>query len=103
MFSLRYSPGSSVLIVSDQYEFGLPLGAEARVIEVDPSGFTATPYLVHVPAIKRSYWVATGDLRTAEEQMADEADLIIHHALLDFALATRNQILFDSLYPEPAR
>lgn len=98
---MRYMPGTEVVILSDRYELGLPVDSFGTVIEIDPTPFTLLSYLVFVPATRRYYRISEGDLLSEQEYLENEAESVIRDALLDFSLATRNRILFETLHPEP--
>ncbi|MCD9025759.1 ATPase [Cohnella silvisoli] len=96
---MTYPLRSSVVVVADSLELKLPIGKPGYVLAVNPSPYTLLRYLINVPSFPYCMWVPESDLRSLEEMTGTEADKVIANSLLDYALATRNKSLFDSLFP----
>ncbi|MCL6459068.1 MAG: ATPase [Gorillibacterium sp.] len=89
--------GQRVYIVDDSLEQNLPIGEYGYIIAYDRNSDNIFDYVVRIPNHNRHVLVPSDDIETEEVVLAQEADMIEREALLDFALATRNEELFHRL------
>jgi len=89
--------GQRVIIVADSFEQGIPVGEYGYLIGRDRNPDSAFDWVVRIPKIDKHFPVVEADIASEEELMEQEADRIQREALLDFALATRNEALFRQL------
>lgn len=89
--------GDKVIIVSDRFEQNLPLEEYGYVIAYDRNNDSAFDYVIRVPKANRQFYVSAADIELEETLLEQEADKIGREALIDFALATRNEELFRRL------
>ncbi|MFC5406891.1 ATPase [Cohnella soli] len=100
--------GERIIIVDDRFEQKLPLGEYGYVIAYDRNNDSAFDYVIRVPKANRQFYVPGGDIELEETMLELEAARIEKEALIDFALATRNEELFkrimngDQAEDEPA-
>ncbi|MDU5945451.1 MAG: hypothetical protein E7L01_09775 [Paenibacillus macerans] len=92
---MKYHLMQPVMIVSDTLNYGLPVGALAYVIMIEPRFFFGTPYLIRVPSEQKEYWSPECDLESADAWITQESEKVIREALIDFALRTGNKSLFE--------
>ncbi|WP_232699695.1 ATPase [Brevibacillus daliensis] len=90
MFTL----GQKVIIVGDSFEQSLPIGEHAYIIGRDRNPDTVYEWIIRVPIADRHYPIVTDDIALEETLLEEAAEQIQQEALLDFALATRNEALF---------
>jgi hypothetical protein len=86
--------GQKVYIVADSLEQGLPIGDYGYIIANERNADNVFDYVVRVPQANKHFFVPAGDIEVEEVLLALEADRIEREALIDFALATRNEELF---------
>lgn len=86
--------GQRVVIVADSFEQNLPIGDYGYIIAYDRNPDNAFDYVVRVPGVNRHYYVPKADIELEETLISREAERIEKEALIDFALATRNEELF---------
>jgi hypothetical protein len=86
--------GVKVYIVSDTFEQSLPVGEYGYVIAYDRNADNVFDYVVRVPKLNKHFFVPSDDIELEEVLLQQEADRIEKEALIDFALATRNEDLF---------
>jgi hypothetical protein len=86
--------GQKVYIVADSFEQSLPVGEYGYVIAYDRNADNAFDYVVRVPKANKNYYVPSEDIELEEALLQLEADRIEREALIDFALATKNEELF---------
>ena len=86
--------GQRVVIVSDQFEQSLPVGDYGYIIAYDRNADNAFDYVVRVPKANRNFYVPAADIELEEVLLMMEAEQIEREALIDFALATHNELLF---------
>ncbi|MBB6731850.1 ATPase [Cohnella zeiphila] len=86
--------GEKVVIVGDRFEQNLPVGDYGYLIAYDRNGDSVFDYIVRVPKTNRQYYVSSEDVELEETLLRLEAERIEREALIDFALATRNEELF---------
>ncbi len=89
--------GQRVVIVADSFEQGMPIGEYGYLIGRDRNPDSAFSWIVRIPKIDKQYAVLEDDIALEETLLEQEADRIQKEALLDFALATRNEALFRQL------
>lgn len=103
-----YRLGERVIIVSDTFEQNLPVGNYGYIIAYDRNADNAFDYVVRVPSVNKHFYVPAEDIELEETLLSQEAERIEKEALIDFALATRNEELFrrvmngDAVEPEAA-
>lgn len=86
--------GEKVIIVGDRFEQNLPIGEYGYIIAYDRNADSAFEYIVRVPKANRQFYVPSSDVELEETILEQEAEQIEREALIDFALATRNEELF---------
>lgn len=89
-----YRLGQKVIIVADSFEQNLPVGSYGYIIAYDRNPDNAFDYVVRVPSVNRHFYVPKADIELEETLLAQEAERIGKEALIDYALATRNEELF---------
>lgn len=89
-----YRLGQRVYFVADKFEQNLPIGDYGYIIAYDRNADNAFDYVVRVPKLGRHVYVPASDIELEEVLLKNEADRIEREALIDFALATRNEELF---------
>ncbi|MGG4035424.1 ATPase [Paenibacillus cisolokensis] len=86
--------GQKVVIVSDRFEQNLPVGEYGYIIAYDRNADNVFDYVVRVPKVNRNFLVPGDDVELEETLISQEVDRVEREALIDFALATRNEELF---------
>ncbi|QYR20724.1 ATPase [Paenibacillus sp. sptzw28] len=86
--------GMRVVIVSDLFEQGLPIGEYGYVIAYDRNADNAFDYVIRVPKANRNFYVPAADIELETVIFQQEAERVEREALIDFALATHNAELF---------
>jgi hypothetical protein len=86
--------GQKVYIVADSFEQNLPIGDYGYIIAYDRNSDNVFDYVVRVPKINKHFFVPTADIELEEVLVQQEVDRLEREALIDFALATRNEELF---------
>lgn len=86
--------GEKIVIVDDRFEQSLPLGEYGYVIAYDRNNDSAFDYIIRVPKANRQFYVPASDVELEETLLEMEVERIGREALIDFALATRNEELF---------
>ncbi|MBO8163209.1 MAG: ATPase [Brevibacillus sp.] len=89
--------GQRVVIVADSFEQGLPIGEHAYIIGRDRNPDSAFEWIVRIPSMDKQFPLIEADIALEEDLLAREAEKVQREALLDFALATRNEALFRQL------
>ncbi|MBW5449394.1 ATPase [Cohnella sp. CFH 77786] len=89
--------GEKVIIVGDRFEQNLPIGEYGYVIAYDRNNDSAFEYIIRVPKANRQFYVPASDVELEETLLELEAERIEREALIDFALATRNEELFNRI------
>lgn len=87
--------GQRVIVISDQFEQHLPVGEYGYIIAYDRNQDNAFDYVVRIPKANKNFFVPATDLELEEVLLQMEADRIEREALIDYALATRNEELFN--------
>lgn len=86
--------GEKIVIVEDRFEQNMPVGEYGFVIAYDRNNDSAFDYIIRVPKAGRQFYVPASDIESETALLEMEADRIEREALIDFALATRNEELF---------
>lgn len=86
--------GQKVYIVADSFEQNLPIGDYGYIIAYDRNADNAFDYVVRIPKLNKHVLVPAADIEPEEALLRQEAERIEREALIDFALATRNEELF---------
>lgn len=89
--------GSKVIIIADQFEQNLPIGEHGYIIAYDRNADNVFDYVVRVPAANRNFLLPDEDVELEEVLLQMEAERIEREALIDFALATHNEELFNRI------
>jgi hypothetical protein len=89
--------GQRVIIVADSFEQGIPIGEYGYLIGRDRNPDSAFEWIVRIPKIDKHFPIVEADIALEEELIEQEAERLQREALLDFALATRNEALFRQL------
>jgi hypothetical protein len=89
--------GQKVYIVDDSLEQKLPVGEYGYVIAYDRNADNIFDYVVRIPQHNRHVLVPAIDIETEEVVLELAAEQVEREALIDFALATRNEELFRRL------
>lgn len=89
--------GQRVVIVADSFEQGLPIGEHAYIIGRDRNPDSAFEWVVRVPKTDKHYPLVEADIASEEELLKKEAERVQRELLLDYALATRNEVLFRQI------
>lgn len=87
--------GERILIVGDAFEQNLPVGEYGYVIAYDRNPDNAFDYVIRSPKTGRNYYVPSQDIESEERLIELEAERATQEALIDFALATHNEKLFQ--------
>jgi len=86
--------GQKVYIVADTLEMNLPIGEYGYIIAYDRNADNVFDYVVRVPKLNKHVYVTAADIETVEAVLKKEAERVEQEALIDYALATRNESLF---------
>ncbi|MEF3306427.1 ATPase [Paenibacillus sp. GYB003] len=89
--------GQKVIIVSDSFEQNLPIGDYGYIIAYDRNADNAFDYVVRIPKINKNMFVPAEDIELEETLLQQEVDRIEREALIDYALATKNEELFRKI------
>ncbi|WP_274365459.1 ATPase [Paenibacillus thermotolerans] len=89
--------GQKVIIVGDKFEQNLPIGDHGYIIAYDRNADNVFDYVVRIPKLNKHVFVPKEDIELEESLIQREAERIEREALIDFALATRNEALFKKL------
>ncbi|WP_040949958.1 hypothetical protein [Gorillibacterium massiliense] len=86
--------GQKIIIIGDNLEQNLPIGEYGYIIAYERNADNVFDYVVRIPKTNRHVFVTVEDIEVEEVLFAQEADRIEREALIDFALATKNEDLF---------
>ncbi|GAB7058057.1 MULTISPECIES: hypothetical protein [Paenibacillus] len=86
--------GQKVYIVGDSFEQNLPIGEYGYIIAYDRNADNVFDYVVRVPKVNKHYFVPGADVELEEVLLQQEVDRVEREALIDYALATKNEELF---------
>jgi hypothetical protein len=89
--------GSKVIIVQDSIEQNLPIHEYGYIIAYEKNPDNVFDYVIRVPKLNKNVAVAEIDIQLEKDLFEKEAERIQREALIDFALATNNRMLFDSI------
>jgi hypothetical protein len=89
--------GSKVVIVADSLEQNLPIGDYGYIIAYDRNGDNVYDYVVRIPKANKHVYVPATDIESEELLLSREAERIEREALIDYALATKNEALFNRI------
>ncbi|MFF2093650.1 MULTISPECIES: hypothetical protein [Paenibacillus] len=89
--------GSKVVIIADQYEQNLPVGEYGYIIAYDRNADNVFDYVLRVPAANRNFLIPDEDVELEEVLIQEEVDRVEREALIDYALATYNEELFNRI------
>jgi hypothetical protein len=87
--------GQRVIIVTDSFEQNLPVGQHGYIIAYDRNADNAFDYVVRVPSANKHFYLPAADIELEETLLSIEAERIEKEALIDYALATHNEELFQ--------
>jgi hypothetical protein len=86
--------GTKVVIVADTFEQNLPVGEYGYIIAYDRNADNVFDYVVRVPKVNKHFFLPASDIEPEEVLLKREAERVEREALIDYALATRNEELF---------
>lgn len=89
--------GQRVYIIADSFEQKLPIGQYGYVIAYERNHDNVFDYVLRIPQLNRHVYVCKADIQEEEVLLKEEADRIEREALIDYALATKNESLFKKL------
>ncbi|MFK7694404.1 ATPase [Paenibacillus sp. HJGM_3] len=89
--------GQRVVFVGDSYELNFPVGEAGYIIAYDRNADNVFDYVVRVPKLNKHFYVPAADIELEELLLQQEADRIEREALIDYALATKNEELFRKI------
>lgn len=92
--------GQKVIIVADRFEQNLPIGSYGYIIAYDKNPDTVYDYIVRVPSIARHFYMPRTDVELEQVLIKRAAEQVEKEALIDYALATKNESLFHSIMNE---
>ncbi|MFC0213588.1 ATPase [Paenibacillus chartarius] len=93
--------GNKVIFVADSLEQNLPIGDYGYIIAYDRNADNIFEYVVRAPKVNKHFFVTSQDIELEETLLEEEADRLAKEALIDYALATRNEELFRILMNGP--
>ncbi|MFB6365039.1 ATPase [Paenibacillus elgii] len=86
--------GQKIVIIGDSFELNLPIGEYGYIIAYDRNADNVFDYVVRIPKVNKHYFVPGADIELEEVLIQQEVDRLEREALIDFALATKNEELF---------
>ena len=89
--------GQKVYIIADRFEQNLPIGYYGYLIAYERNQDHVFDYVVRVPHLNKNFYVAKEDIEVEEVLIQAEVERIERDALIDYALATKNQALFHKI------
>lgn len=89
--------GQKVYVTGDSFEQNLPVGDYAYIIAYDRNADNAFDYVIRVPKLNKHFFVPAADIELEETLLEQEAERIEREALIDYALATKNEELFNRI------
>ncbi|WP_010277372.1 hypothetical protein [Paenibacillus senegalensis] len=89
--------GQKIYIIHDSFEQNLPVGEYGYIIAYDRNADNVFDYVVRVPKTNKHYFVPASDIELEEVLLRQEAEQVEREALIDYALATRNEELFKRI------
>jgi hypothetical protein len=92
-----YRLGEKVIFVSDHLEQNLPIGGYGYIIAYDRNPDHVYEYAVRIPKLNRNVFVLANDIALEEALIEKAAEEVSRQALIDYALATKNEELFRKI------
>lgn len=89
--------GQKVYIIADKFEQNLPIGSYAYIIMLDRNADNAFDYAIRVPKLNKHFYVPASDIELEEVLIQQEVDRLEKESLIDYALATHNEELFQRI------
>lgn len=89
--------GEKVVIIADRLEQNLPVGEYGFIIAYDRNADSIFEYVVRVPKANRNFLVPGNDIELESVLIMQEVDRVEREALIDYALATHNEALFNQI------
>jgi hypothetical protein len=89
-----YRLGQKVIFVQDHLEQNLPIGDYGYIIAYDRNPDHVFDYAVRIAKANRNVYVLAGDIELEEILLQKAALEVERQALIDYALATKNEELF---------
>ena len=89
--------GEKIIVIGDSLEQNLPIGGYGYIIAYDRNNDNIFDYVVRVPKDNKHYYVPASDIELEEVLLHQQADQVEREALIDFALATKNEELFRKI------
>lgn len=86
--------GQKVIIIADSFEQNLPIGDYGYIIAYDRNADSVYEYVIRIPKMNKHFFVTGEEIELEETLLQKEADRLEREALIDFALATKNEALF---------
>ncbi len=86
--------GQKIVIIGDSFEQNLPIGEYGYIIAYDRNADNVFDYVIRIPKVNKHYFVPGADVELEEVLIQQEVDRLEREALIDFALATKNEELF---------
>lgn len=86
--------GQRVVFVGDSFELHFPIGESGYIMAYDRNADNVFDYVVRVPKLNKHFFVPAADLELEEVLLQQEAEQVEREALIDYALATKNEELF---------
>lgn len=86
--------GQKVYIVTDSFEQNLPVGDYGYIIAYDKNPDNAFDYVLRIPRLGKHLYVPAADIQLEAILIQHEVDRVEKEALIDYALATKNEELF---------
>ncbi len=89
--------GQRVYIVSDRFEQSLPIGEYGYIIAYERNNDNVYDYIIRIPKLNKHFYVPKEDIEEEETLLKAEVERIEREALIDYALATKNEELFKKI------
>lgn len=89
--------GQKVIITADSLEQNMPVGDYGYIIAYDRNADNVFDYVIRVPKANKHFYVPGSDIELEEVLISQEAERLEKEALIDYALATRNEQLFKRI------
>jgi hypothetical protein len=92
---MTFKLGQRVIVTADAMEQHLPIGEYGFIIAFERNPDTVFEFVVRIPRLNRHFGVTRNDIESEEAILRREAEKVAVDALVDFALATKNEQLFN--------
>jgi hypothetical protein len=89
--------GKRIIVIADSFEQKLPIGEYGYVIGQIRDTDNAFDYVVRIPKVNRQFFVAKHDIELEESYIQQLAQKAERDALINYALKTKNEALFNEL------